>query len=75
MLNKRIVIATIAFSLQWWSHLPVAGHHAPTGQTSVNPVRNGCGIDPNGQPIQFCGPVTPPGGTTSASNLAAPGIR
>jgi hypothetical protein len=55
---------------RWWDLLPGLRHHAP----AAKPVqtKNGCGIDPQGQPL--CQPGTGSGATTSSTDDPGPGI-
>jgi hypothetical protein len=56
---------------RWWNRL-VSGQEL-NGQERPVPAqrKNGCGIDPNGQPL--CGTGTGPGGGGGAGNATAGG--
>jgi hypothetical protein len=59
---------------RWWDLLPGLGHHAPAAKPAPGqgtPVKNGCGIDPNGGTEPACGTsgATAPTSTDPGSGL------
>lgn len=62
--------AALAKIARLWNFLPGPGHHAPVARTL--PTKNGCGIDPQGQPL--CQPGSGSGTTTQSGGDPEPGI-
>jgi hypothetical protein len=66
---------SLAKIARWWDLLPGLGHHAPVAKPvprQGTPVKNGCGIDPNGGTEPVCGTGT--SGATSTSTDPGSGI-
>jgi hypothetical protein len=58
---------------RWWDLLPGLGHHATAAKPTGLQTKNGCGIDPQGQPLCQPGSGTPDA-TTSTGGGNGSGI-